>query len=274
MPWGQSNKNTQVNKLKKPMGLKLIVILGSVSFVVVAIWMCIPKPINGRVTMKQNHPIKTVIKNMGTQHDVKEITDVKQASKVVSSIQKTLHQRLAKRKFGVGNAVHTSEVNIVRSKFEIFKHRSENYLALLMNAPLGTSLIGSKKYTQRFIDDIEKALDEKIEIYEDDPIELKDLKASIESVKKEIEHMKVRGEDIHKLLTETFNEIQKMGILKKSLESEIRKMKRDPNLSDEDMDILVQTANKMLEEKGIAPINYNPITRSIIRGRLAISDEN
>jgi hypothetical protein len=64
-----------------------------------------------------------------------------------------------------------------------------------------------------------------------------------------------------------------MGTIKKDLEKEIRKANRDSTMTDDDMELLVKAANKMLEEKGISPINYNPLTRTILRGRFSANED-
>ena len=275
MPWNQPNKINQKQVYKKKSNKALFFLLSGIFLATIVLMIykndthSLDNPIEQTPKKEKTKIVKQVKQLQNKVASKKEVTEP-----IKSERPKTLHQQLAKRQFGVGNNVYTTKVNRVKSEFEVFKHRSENHIALLMNVPLGTSLIGNKKYTPRFMDDLKKALDEKVEIFEHDSQEIKNLKLSVEAVKEDIRKMMKKGEDIPKLLTETFNEIQKMGAIKKSLESEIRKANRDSNVSDEDMEVLVQAANKMLEEKGISPISYNPVTRSILRGRMAINAEN
>lgn len=223
---------------------------------------------------KISHRIKNIPnkKNVGPRVQVTNRVISASQVKAVVDHKPTLHERLAKRKFGVGNTVHTTRVDRVKSEYEIFKHRSENHLAFLANVPLGTSVIGNKKYTPRFMDDLRKALEEDIVISPDDTEQIRGIKQSVIEVKRELKRLIANGEDIPKILTETFNEIQKMGTIKKDLEKEIRKANRDSTMTDDDMELLVKAANQMLEEKGISPINYNPLTRKILRGRFSTKE--
>jgi LPXTG-motif cell wall-anchored protein len=273
MAWNQPNKNYPKQATKKTgkknfLFLLLGVLLVSILFVV---FKSENKERTNIVEEQSHRKAETGVTKHISAPEEHVATDKKDNEPIKEEPPKTLHQRLAKRQFGVGNNVYTAKVNRVRSEYEVFKHRSENHLAVLMTVPLGTSLVGSKKYTPRFMDDLKKALEERVEISDNDSPEIKELKMSVESVKDQIRELMKKGEDIPSLLTQTFNEIQKMGAIKKTLEGEIRKANRDSKITDEDMEDLVQAANKMLEEKGISPISYNPVTRSIFRSRLAVT---
>ena len=186
----------------------------------------------------------------------------------------TVHDRLAKRKFGENNIVVTSKVQRVKSRYEIFKHRSENHLALLATIPMGATLVGSRRFDERFMRDLDAALSEKVEILPEDSEYDRNLKLSVEDLKDEIRKRKAAGEDIAQVLDETFKEIQKLGIYRQQIESMVRKtMREDKTLSDHDVDDLVGAANLMLEEKGIAPIKVNTTLRAIIRSTARVNEE-
>lgn len=186
----------------------------------------------------------------------------------------TVHDRLAKRKFGENNIVVTSKVQRVKSRYEIFKHRSENHLALLATIPMGATLVGSRRFDERFMRDLDAALSEKVEILPEDSEYDRNLKLSVEDLKDEIRKRKAAGEDIAQVLDETFKEIQKLGIYRQQIESMVRKtMREDKTLSDHDVDDLVGAANLMLEEKGIAPIKVNTTLRAIIRSKARVNEE-
>ena len=179
--------------------------------------------------------------------------------------KQTLHDRLAKRKFGVGNRVDTNAIKRVKAPYEIFKRRSENHLAFLVSVPYGATVVGGMKYTERFMKDLEASLEEKIEIEDTDTYEEKLLKASVIEVKEELLKRKRSGEDLRVVLKETYQEIQKLGVIKQDLEKEVRKIVRDASIPNEDVEILIREANRMLEEKGISPIQYNSLTRKVVR---------
>ena len=185
----------------------------------------------------------------------------------------TVHDRLAKRKFGENNIVHTSKVQRVKSRYEIFKHRSENHLALLATIPMGASLVGTRRFDERFMKDLDAALSEKVEILPEDSEYDRNLNLAVEDLKDEIRKRKAAGEDIAKVLEESFKEVQKLGVYKHQIESVVSKtMREDATLTDQDVDDLVVAANQMLEAKGIAPIKVDKTLRSIVRSKARLAE--
>lgn len=174
----------------------------------------------------------------------------------------------ARRQFGVGNRVDTNDIRRTKSPYSIFKNRAENHLAFLANVPLGTTVVGGMYYTPKFMKDLEAAMVDKIEILDTDTEEQKQIKQSVIDMQKELRQRLKAGEDIVAVLKETYDEIQRMGVVKQQIESEVRKISRDQEMSNEDVGKVVEKANEMLAEKGIAPIQYNTLTRRILAGHV------
>lgn len=148
-----------------------------------------------------------------------------------------------------------------------FEFRSERQLAFLACLPVGTLVLGDEDYhTEEFKKDMEKALVNKIEILPDDDEETRYYKQSVIDVKKQLVQMLKKGEDIFDALTETRKELQQLGIYKMELEGEINKLREDDGkMTDDEVESLVEAANKMLEAKGIEKFHFNKLTQEIIK---------
>lgn len=161
--------------------------------------------------------------------------------------------------------VYTNSVASVRSRIEFFKHRSECELAFLTCVPLGTPIIGSRDFDNDFVADLKASLKEEIVIEPDDPDDIAYYKDAVIQVKKELKELLDRGEDVVEVLNETRRELQKMGVYKQQIELMVQKAERENDLTDDDMQDLISAANAMLEDKGVEPFEFNPITRAIIK---------
>lgn len=161
--------------------------------------------------------------------------------------------------------VYTNSVAAVRSRIEFFKHRCESELAFLTCIPLGTPIIGSRVFDDDFVADLKESLQEEIVIEPDDPDDIAYYKDAVIQVKKELKDLLDRGEDVVEVLNETRRELQKMGVYKQQIELMVQKTERENDLTDDDMQDLITAANAMLEDKGVEPFEFNPLTRTIIK---------
>ena len=147
--------------------------------------------------------------------------------------------------------------------FPKLKNRSDYEIATLITIQPGMSLHGSVNYDEKFKESFVKSLMEKNEPEEGDTEWDKELKASVEETKKELAERIRAGEDLGEILKETREEVQRLAAYKRDINALISETMRNPDASDEDVADTVKAANKMLEEKGIAPFSEN----SFIRGR-------
>ena len=69
-----------------------------------------------------------------------------------------------------------------------------------------------------------------------------------------------RGEDIEKIMQETRAELQDLMRVRIKHENLFREQLKNCE-TEQDVDDLFKACNKMLEEKGIAPLTYGPITK-------------
>ena len=151
--------------------------------------------------------------------------------------------------------------------YAIFKHRSENEIACLLTMRPGETLVGTPIYGKRFTDDFLKSCEEPIVVTEDDTPEQAELKQLMNETKIDLRARMAEGEDLGQILLETREEYQRLASYKQALQQEINELKKDDSLSMEDIDDFVEAANKMLDDKGIAPLKLSPITRRMLMRR-------
>lgn len=161
--------------------------------------------------------------------------------------------------------VITNTTAAVKGKYEIFDHHSENEIACLLTIQPGEGLVGTPRYNGRFTKDFLESLKTPIIVTADDSPEDAELKRNMIQAKIELKAAYDRGEDIEQIMLDTRKEYQKLSIFKMDMRQAINEYKQQEGVTDDDVEIYVQAANKLLEEKGIAPLKMGPITMQKIR---------
>jgi len=145
-------------------------------------------------------------------------------------------------------------------KYAIFKHYSENVIAAMLTMEPGETLVGTPTY--RGIDnDFMRSCEEPIIPTEEDDEYSRDLKRQMNEAKIEIRQRMADGEKLEDILCKTHEEYQQLARYKFMLNDQLREYANDPEHSDQDLDDFVNSANKLLEQKGIAPLKLGIITR-------------
>lgn len=147
-----------------------------------------------------------------------------------------------------------------RSKWHIFEYKSENMIASLLRAKPGQGFIGTIRlngYTEDFL----KSCQAPIIISPDDDEYTKALKREVRETKIAIKERIDAGERLEDIIENTRDEYRKLAQFKKSLMKEVRELLKTDARTSEDIDTFEASANKMLAEKGIAPIKFSAITR-------------
>ena len=164
-----------------------------------------------------------------------------------------------------------SEVTIDIAKFhqpDIFKNYAESQIAFLITTEPGEPIFGEYDYGHpRFRKELENALINKIEESEDDTEEDRKLKQAVTDVKAELRQALKRGEDISQILADTRHELQRLGQFQRDMEDQVREMSKNAEVSNEDLEDYVAAANKMLAEKGIAPLKLNCVSKRAMKYR-------
>ena len=170
----------------------------------------------------------------------------------------TLHRRrgLKKVKVGVSN----------RAKTSIFDHGTDNEFAALVSLKPGESLIGGPlhhggDYTAAFL----KSLETPIIVTKDDTAEVKELKRAVIEARKAMKDAIDAGEDPRKVMQQAYDDARKLSTYKSEIRSQVNKLLREGDYTDKDIDDLIGAANKMLESKGIAPMNLGPIAKTRLK---------
>ena len=151
--------------------------------------------------------------------------------------------------------------------YAIFGHSCENLIAAYLTLAPGDGMIGSPVLGERFRQQFLKSLEEPIIVSADDSPENAQLKRDMIATKIDLKARMDAGEDICKIISETHKEVQDLARYKTMLQKEIHDAAKNPDMTMQDVDDLIQAANRVLDEKGIAPIKLGPISRRLIQRR-------
>lgn len=154
-----------------------------------------------------------------------------------------------------------------KPKYAIFNHKCENLIAAYLTLRPGDGMIGTPILGERFRKEFLKSLETPIVVTEDDSPEDAQLKRDMIATKIDLKARMDAGEDICKIINDTHREVQDLSRYKTMLQKEISDAAKNPEMTMQDVDDLVEAANKMLEAKGIAPIALGPISRRLIQRR-------
>lgn len=148
----------------------------------------------------------------------------------------------------------------------IFDHQTDNEFAVILTLNPGESLIGGpllhgNNYEKAFLESLKNP----IIVSKDDPEDVQSLKRAVIETRLELKKAIDNGEDIKKIVEESYAEAQRLSMYKESLRDEIRKAAEDQEMSDQDLDDMIKAANIMLESKGIAPMKFGILTRARLR---------
>lgn len=151
-------------------------------------------------------------------------------------------------------------INISKGKTKrIFSNGAENQiLDLLMFDPKKTHLaVGI--YGPGFVNSFIRSLEHEIDIFPDDPEDVKEKKLAVIEAKKELKSAMENGEDICEIMRESSRQMMQLANYRKDLERElINVIKQDVSnnkkLSDDDVTAYIAAANKLLEEMGAEPL--------------------
>lgn len=165
--------------------------------------------------------------------------------------------RLHKRQGVVTNSVAMRP----KGKYHIFERRCNNEIAAYLSMQPGDTLVGTMRYNGRFTKDFLESIKEPIIISPDDTPEQVELKNAVIAARLDLKDAYDRGEDIEKIMADTREELQQMYRYKQELQHEFNQLRKEEGATDQDVEDLFDACNKLLEEKGISPMKFGPITR-------------
>jgi hypothetical protein len=162
---------------------------------------------------------------------------------------------------------------IVRGRYKIFKNRSDNDIAFVLSTEPGTTIIGNRRLGIGFKERFLKSLETPIIIQETDTDYERNLKQTVIQARIELKDALDRGEDIGEMIDNARDELQKLGRYKMQLEKEATKLLHKKDTTSKDANDTIEAVNKMLDEKGIAPIELNSMSKLGIHFQRLITQE-
>lgn len=149
--------------------------------------------------------------------------------------------------------------HVKKAKYAIFEFRSENLIASVLAAKPGASMIGRPNY-RGINEDFLKSCTVPIIVTADDDEYTRDLKKAMNATKIELKERVEAGEDLGKIIEDSREELRHLAQTKRMIEKEVRTYLKS-DVSPEDLDLYIQSANKLLEKKGLAPLRLGPIAK-------------
>lgn len=160
-------------------------------------------------------------------------------------------------------AAYTNDTSQTELKpaYAIFETRSDNHIAALLTVPPGTTAVGDPEYELWFTRDFLKSLETPIIVTDEDTPEEAQLKRDMITTKLDLKARYDAGEDLAQIMKSSREELQRLATYKTELESAFRDMASKPGLTEQDIDDFLESANILLDSKGIAPMTLGPLAK-------------
>ena len=158
-------------------------------------------------------------------------------------------------------------------KYHIFETRADNEIAFVLATEPGTMVIGNRSVGPDFENRFLKSLEKPIIVSKDDSEYEQNLKRAVIEAKLNLKDALDRGEDIGKIMDEARDELQKMARYRAQLEKEATVLLHRGAMGAADAEDVIKAVNKMLEDKGIAPIELNSMSRLAIKYQNIVKKE-
>ncbi len=152
-----------------------------------------------------------------------------------------------------------------RFQYAIFDHSTDNELAAILMLRPGQALVGGPIRHSDYKADFLKAIETPIVVHKDDPEDVRDVKRAVIEARMMLKEAIDAGEDPADIIREAYEEAQKLALYKDDIRREVMNMAKDGDYTDQEVDDLIEAANKMLESKGIEPMNLGPVMKVRLR---------
>ena len=162
---------------------------------------------------------------------------------------------------------NTTSLTEAPPAYAIFQHPCENTIAGYLTMTPGETLVGTPHYGPKFTQQFLKSLENPIIVTKDDTPEQAELKRLMIETKIDLKARYDQGEDIGKILEDTHAEYQRLATIKSDIQQEFDEFRKNPDATLEDVEIFLQAANKLLEGKGVAPLEMSPIAKRMLLRR-------
>lgn len=168
----------------------------------------------------------------------------------------------------------TNNCSMTRGKYEIFKHSAENIIAALLSMKAGDSLVGEPNYDGAFVESLKKSLKDPIRLEKTDTPEQVELKQAVIEAKEELKKALDRGEDVEQIIIDSRRECQSLARCKQMMMADVYEFVDKKAVSKDDVETYVEAANKLLEAKGVAPIEHSTLVDIKLRHKLDDYEHN
>ena len=209
-------------------------------------------------TIKEVNSAKVAPKPVAEAPKPKVLTDEEKRKNEIARLKKIFEgQEMPK---GIKAKIYYLE-NPPKSSYEVMvpheylAHHSERSIANVVLVEPGTEFLDVLTFGSSFNDDFVNALVDKIEINSEDDEETRRVKENVTEVKREIARIcKEEGKKPNEVMNEYAKLMYDLGKFDKELRRELSEKRRNPNLSDEDVQDFFHAANVMREQRGLQPL--------------------
>ena len=160
-----------------------------------------------------------------------------------------------------------------RGAWEIFGNRAENEIAGLLSIEPGETVIGQIAFEDGFVRRLRRSLMHPIVVEDGDSDYVRNLKHSVSAAKEQLKDAMDRGEDVGMIMASARDELQRLGKYRAELEKQAERLVRR-GATAEDVEDVVGAINKLMETKGLAPIELNSMSRLAIKYNMLKADKN
>lgn len=205
-----------------------------------------PKPVETNVVAKAPAPVK-----------IDPNARPERVGEIVNGYIKLPSGKIHKIRGEVTNDVSRTSV----AKYEIFPHHTDNEIACFLTMTPGEGLVGDPRYKGHFKEEFLESLKVPIVIEPDDDEYTRNLKQAVKETRNNLKDALDRGEDIEQIMADTRREMQDLHNYKRFLQNELSSYRKQEGVTDDDVEAFISAADKLLAEKGIAPLKVGPITK-------------
>lgn len=135
-----------------------------------------------------------------------------------------------------------------------FNYNCEEHIATLLEIEPGTMLLGEFDFDEDFLEDLKGSFTERIRDDPDDDAYTRQLKKDVQATKDDLHKRFLAGEDICAIIRDTRKELQSLGRARMLIDTEMHELLENPEASAEDFEDFETAANKILESRGINPL--------------------
>ena len=218
------------------------------------------KPVEKKVEKKPTviKTVKPAVASTNAAPVKKELTDAEKRQKEIERYEKIFAgQEMPK---GIKTRIYYLKnppvsTYAVQVPHQYLQHQSERDIASIVLVEPGTEFLDVLTYGPDFDQDFINAMLDKIEIKEDDDEETRRVKEGVIAAKKEIAAIcKAEGKKPSEVMNEQAKLMYDLGKFNRELVQQLSEKRRDPSVSDADLQDFFRAANKMREERGLPTV--------------------